>query len=232
MSVYLITGSSRGLGRAITQAALAAGHRVVATARRPERLDDLAGDRLAAVALDVTDYDAATRAVRTAVERFGRLDVVVNNAGYADLASVEDSSIEAFRAQIDTNLLGVVNVSKAALPVLRAQGSGHIIQVSSLGGRIANAGLAAYQAAKFAVGGFSEALAQEITPLGLRVTVLEPGGMRTDWAGSSMTIPPVSQPYTATVGALAAILPHGAAAAAGDPSKVAQLVLKIAAMDH
>jgi NAD(P)-dependent dehydrogenase (short-subunit alcohol dehydrogenase family) len=180
MSVYLITGSSRGLGRAITEAALAAGHQVVATARRPEQLDDFGaahGDRVAPVALDVTEYDAATHAVQTAVERFGRLDVVVNNAGYADLASVEDMSIDAFRAQIDTNFLGVVNVTKASLPVLRAGGSGHIIQISSVGGRIANAGLSAYQSAKFAVGGFSEALAQEVGPVGIKITVLEPGGM-------------------------------------------------------
>src|SRR5262245_10987138 len=233
--IFLITGSSRGLGRAIAEAALDAGHRVVATARRPEQLEDLRdryGDRVAAVALDVTDYDAATRAVQAAVDAFGRLDVVVNNAGYADLASVEDMSIDAFRAQIDTNLLGVVNVTKAALPVLREQGSGHVIQISSLGGRIANAGLSAYQAAKFAVGGFSEALAQEVSPLGLRVTVLEPGGMRTDWAGASMTIPPISPPYLPTVGALAEILRQGAAAAAGDPAKVAELVLQIAAMDN
>jgi NAD(P)-dependent dehydrogenase (short-subunit alcohol dehydrogenase family) len=234
--VFLITGSSRGLGRAITEAALEAGHRVAATARRPEQLDDLAaryGDQLATIALDVTDYDAATRAVQQTVETFGRLDVVVNNAGYADLASVEDMTIDAFRAQIDTNLLGVVNVTKAALPVLRRQGSGHIIQVSSLGGRIANAGLSAYQAAKFAVGGFSEALAQEVAPLGIKVTVLEPGGMRTDWAGSSMTIPPISEPYSQTVGALASIM-HGGSGQepAGDPAKVADVLLQVAAMDE
>jgi NAD(P)-dependent dehydrogenase (short-subunit alcohol dehydrogenase family) len=233
--IFLVTGASRGLGRAIAEAALNAGHHVVATARHPEQLHDLAaahGDRVAAVALDVTDYAAARHAVQSAVDHFGGLDVVVNNAGYADLASVEDMTIDAFRAQIDTNLLGVVNVTKAALPFLREQGSGHIIQVSSLGGRIANAGLSAYQAAKFAVGGFSEALAQEVAPFGLHVTVLEPGGMRTDWAGSSMTIPPISPPYMPTVGALAAILPQGAAAAAGDPAKVAQLVLQIADMDN
>jgi NAD(P)-dependent dehydrogenase (short-subunit alcohol dehydrogenase family) len=234
--VFLITGSSRGLGRAITEAALEAGHRVAATARRPEQLDDLAaryGDQLATIALDVTDYDAATRAVQQTVETFGRLDVVVNNAGYADLASVEDMTIDAFRAQIDTNLLGVVNVTKAALPVLRRQGSGHIIQVSSLGGRIANAGLSAYQAAKFAVGGFSEALAQEVAPLGIKVTVLEPGGMRTDWAGSSMTIPPISEPYSQTVGALASIMHGGSGQGpAGDPAKVADVLLQVAAMDE
>src|SRR5262249_57530201 len=130
-----------------------------------------------------------------AVDTLGRLYVVVNNAGYADLVSVEDSSIEGFRRQIDTNLLGVVNVTKAALPVLRQQGSGHVIQISSLGGRIANAGLSGYQAAKFAVGGFSEALAQEVAPLGIKVTVIEPGGMRTDWGGPSITIPPPPQPH-------------------------------------
>ena len=139
-------------------------------------------------------------------------------------------TIEAFRAQIDTNLIGVVNVTKAALPILRAQSSGHIVQVSSLGGRIANAGLSAYQAAKFAVGGFSEALSQEVAPLGIRVTVLEPGGMRTDWSGSSMTIPTVSEPYAPTVGALAALMQGGGVGAAGDPAKVAGVVLRVAEM--
>jgi NAD(P)-dependent dehydrogenase (short-subunit alcohol dehydrogenase family) len=233
--VFLITGSSRGLGRAITEAALSAGHRVVATARRPEQLEDFTaryGDRILAVSLDVTDSGAAVEAVQSAVRAFGRLDVVVNNAGYADLGAVEDTTIDSFRAQIDTNLLGVVNVTKAALPVLRHQGAGHIIQVSSVGGRIGNAGLAAYQAAKFAVGGFSEALAQEVAPLGIEVTVLEPGGMRTDWAGSSMAIPPISEPYRPTVGAMATVIANGPTLALGDPAKVAQVLLQVAAMDE
>jgi NAD(P)-dependent dehydrogenase (short-subunit alcohol dehydrogenase family) len=205
--VFLLTGSSRGLGRQIAEAALAAGHRVVATARRPEALADLAeryGHQVLPVALDVTDPDAAKAAVAAGVEAFGRIDVVVNNTGYANLASVEDISLTDFREQIDTNLFGVVNVTKAALPVLRRQGGGHIIQVSSIGGRLATAGLSAYQAAKWAVGGFSEVLAREVGPLGIKVTVLEPGGMQTDWAGSSMRVPPVSGPYRATVGAMAA----------------------------
>jgi NAD(P)-dependent dehydrogenase (short-subunit alcohol dehydrogenase family) len=233
--VFLVTGTSRGLGRAIAEAALAEGHAVLATARRPDLPGDLVaqyGDRLRQVPLDVTDPDAAEAAVRAAVEAFGRLDVVVNNAGYADLASVEDVTAEDFRAQIDTNLLGVVNVTKAALPVLREQGSGHIIQVSSVGGRVTTPGLSAYQAAKWAVGGFSEVLAQEVGPLGIKVTVLEPGGMRTDWAGSSMAIPPVSEPYRETVGALAERFGEGGMAAAGDPAKVAEVVLKVAAMDE
>jgi NAD(P)-dependent dehydrogenase (short-subunit alcohol dehydrogenase family) len=230
--VFLVTGSSRGLGREITQAALAAGHQVVATARRPETLADLAGQygsQVKAVALDVTDPAAAEAAVAAGVAAFGRLDVVVNNAGYANLAAVEDITPEDFREQIDANLLGVVNVTKAALPVLRRQGAGHIIQVSSIGGRLATPGLSAYQAAKWAVGGFSEVLAREVEPLGIKVTVLEPGGMQTDWAGSSMQVPPVSEPYQATVGVMAR-LHNGdqAMPALGDPAKVARVVLAVA----
>jgi NAD(P)-dependent dehydrogenase (short-subunit alcohol dehydrogenase family) len=234
--VFLLTGSSRGLGRQIAEAVLAAGHRLVATARRPEALADLAeryGRQVLPVALDVTDPDAAKAAVAVGVEAFGRLDVVVNNAGYANLASVEDISLTDFREQIDANLFGVVNVTKAALPVLRAQGDGRIIQVSSIGGRLATAGLAAYQAAKWAVGGFSEVLAREVGPLGIKVTVLEPGGMQTDWAGSSMRVPPVSEPYRATVGAMAALHHDGSSPPAlGDPAKVAQVVLAVADMDE
>ncbi|WP_328990194.1 SDR family NAD(P)-dependent oxidoreductase [Kribbella sp. NBC_01245] len=226
--VFLVTGSSRGLGRAIAEAVLDAGHQLVATARRPEQLSDLVdkyGDQVRAVALDVTDVQGAESAVRAAVDAFGRLDVVVNNAGYANLASVEDITAEDFRAQVDTNLLGVVNVTKAALPVLREQGSGHVIQVSSVGGRMTSPGLSAYQAAKWAVGGFSLALAAEVAPLGIKVTVLEPGGMATDWAGSSMAIPPISAPYQQTVGGLRDAL--SSYPPASDPAKVAQAVLHV-----
>jgi NAD(P)-dependent dehydrogenase (short-subunit alcohol dehydrogenase family) len=154
---------------------------------------------------------------------------VVNNAGYANLSAVEDITLADFRAQVDANLFGVVNVTKAVLPVLREQGDGHIIQVSSIGGRLATAGLSAYQAAKWAVGGFSEVLAREIGPLGIKVTVLEPGGMQTDWAGSSMRVPPISEPYQPTVGVMAGMhQEHGSAAALGDPAKVAQVILTVA----
>jgi NAD(P)-dependent dehydrogenase (short-subunit alcohol dehydrogenase family) len=230
---FLVTGASRGLGRQIALAVLDAGHHLVAGARTPSDLDDIVeayGDRLRAVPLDVTDADAAQAAVQCALDAFGRLDVVVNNAGYANLVSVEDITLEDFRAQIETNLLGVVNVTKAALPVLRAQGEGHFVQISSVGGRLATAGLSAYQSAKWAVGGFSSVLAQEVTPLGLKVTVLEPGGMRTDWAGSSMTVPPISEPYQPTVGAMAR-MHDGNATNGSDPAKVAQVVLQIADMD-
>jgi NAD(P)-dependent dehydrogenase (short-subunit alcohol dehydrogenase family) len=231
--VFFLTGSSRGLGRQIAEAALAAGHQLVATARQPDSLADLAdryGRRILPVALDVTDPDAAAAAVAAGAGEFGRLDVVVNNAGYANLASVEDITLADFRAQVDANLFGVVNVTKAALPILREQGSGHIIQVSSIGGRLATAGLAAYQAAKWAVGGFSEVLAREVSPFGIKVTVLEPGGMQTDWAGSSMRVPPVSQPYQPTVGVMARMHGDGSATALGDPAKVAQVVLTVAGM--
>jgi NAD(P)-dependent dehydrogenase (short-subunit alcohol dehydrogenase family) len=231
--VFFLTGSGRGLGRSIAEAVLAAGHRLVATARRPETLADLSqryGSQVLPVALDVTDPAAGQAAVAAALAAFGRLDVVVNNAGYADLAAVEDVTLADFRAQLDTNFLGVVYVTKAVLPVLRAQGDGHIIQVSSIGGRLATPGLSAYQAAKWAVGGFSEVLAREVGPLGIKVTVLEPGGMQTDWAGSSMHIPPVSEPYQATVGLAARLHDSGGATALGDPAKVAQVVLQVAAL--
>ncbi|TVT62178.1 SDR family NAD(P)-dependent oxidoreductase [Amycolatopsis rhizosphaerae] len=233
-SVFLVSGASRGLGEEIVRAALAAGHQVVAGARTPSALDALAaehGDRLVVVALDVTDDKAAEAAVRTAVSRFGRLDVLVNNAGYANVGAIEDVDLDDFRAQVDTNLFGVVRLTRAALPVLREQRSGHIIQVSSVGGRLATPGLAAYQSAKWAVGGFSSVLAAEVAPLGIKVTVLEPGGMRTDWSGPSMRIDPIRPEYAATVGQMAAM--HGGdSLAANDPAKVARLVLRLVALEE
>jgi NAD(P)-dependent dehydrogenase (short-subunit alcohol dehydrogenase family) len=234
--VFFLTGSSRGLGRQIAEATLAAGHRLVATARRPDSLADLAdryGSQILPLPLDVTDAAAAEAAVAAGSKAFGRIDVVVNNAGYANLAAVEDITLDDFRAQVDANLFGVVNVTKAALPVLRAQGGGHIIQVSSVGGRLATPGLSAYQAAKWAVGGFSEVLAREVGPLGIKVTVLEPGGMRTDWSGSSMRVPPISEPYRQTVGAMARVHDDlGSDSSLGDPAKVARVVLEVAGMDE
>src|SRR5882724_3249657 len=227
--VWLITGSSRGIGRELAKAVLAAGHRLVATARKPEDLSDLVaqyGDRVRAVALDVTDAAAARAAVAAATSAFGRLDVVVNNAGYANINSIEDLPEDDFRAQIETNFFGVVNVTRAALPVLRAQRDGHIIQISSIGGRRASVGLSAYQSAKFAVEGFSEALANEVRPLGIRVTIVEPGGMRTDWAGASMHIDEIGKDYQGTIGRYVEMRRDLAGAAQGDPAKVAQAVLQ------
>ncbi|GGM18476.1 short-chain dehydrogenase/reductase [Streptomyces fumigatiscleroticus] len=230
----MITGASRGFGRALAEAVLVAGDRLVATARRPEHLADLVsryGDQVRAVPLDVTDPAAARDAVRTAVDAFGRLDVVVNNAGYADMAAIEDMPEQAFRDQIDANLFGVVNVTRAALPILREQGSGHIIQVSSVGGRVGVPGLSAYQAAKWAVGGFSEVLAQEVAPLGIKVTVAEPGGMRTNWAGSSMATPPVSAPYARVVGGAIAAIRGAHGKEPGDPDRISRILLDVVEAD-
>jgi NAD(P)-dependent dehydrogenase (short-subunit alcohol dehydrogenase family) len=183
MKVWFVTGSSRGLGRNIVEAALMAGDRVVATARQPDQLKDLRdkwGEQIRTLRLDVADANAARKATAAAIEAFGQIDVVVNNAGQADLASIEDSTEEGFRRQFETVFMGVVHVTKATLPFLRGRGSGHFIQISSAGDRLGTPGLAAYQSAKWAVTGFSTTLANEIAPLGIKVTILEPGTMRTD----------------------------------------------------
>jgi NAD(P)-dependent dehydrogenase (short-subunit alcohol dehydrogenase family) len=232
--IWLITGSSRGLGRELAEAVLAAGHQLVATARKPEQLDDLVeryGDRVRAVALDVTDPAAARAAVQHTVDAFGRLDILVNNAGYADIASIEDFTEEDFRAQIDTNFYGVFNVTRAALPVLRQQGRGHIVQISSVGGRLGMPGLGAYQAAKWAVGGFSEVLAKEVAHLGIAVTVIEPGGLRTNWAGSSMSTPPVSDPYKSVIEPIIAFQRRTDGRQPGDPARAAQVIIDITEVD-
>ena len=230
--VWLITGSSRGLGHALAQAVLAAGHRLVATARRPEdpaALVEAHGDRVRAVALDVTDPASARAAVQEAVNAFGRLDIVVNNAGYGNVGAIEDVSDEDFRAQIETNFFGVANVTRAALPVLREQRSGHLIQISSIGGRIGSPGMAAYQSAKWAVEGFSEVLAKEVAPLGIKVTIVEPGGFRTDWAGTSMTVQAPREEYRAVIAPF--IDRRREHKMLGDPAKAAQAILKIAGIE-
>jgi NAD(P)-dependent dehydrogenase (short-subunit alcohol dehydrogenase family) len=231
---WLITGSSRGLGRVLAHAVVERGDRVVATARDAGTLAalvDAAPDRVRAVSLDVTDRAAADAAVREAVDAFGRLDVVVNNAGYADLASIEDTTEQAFRDQIETNLWGVINVSRAALPVLREQGEGRFIQISSVGGRMASPGLGPYQTAKWAVSGFTGVLAAEIAPLGLKATVVEPGGMKTDWGGASMTIAPVSPAYEPTVGARASWMPDFNDRAPTTPEGAAAAIIALSELD-
>jgi NAD(P)-dependent dehydrogenase (short-subunit alcohol dehydrogenase family) len=233
--VWLITGSSRGLGRALASAVLAAGHRLVATARQPEQLADLVrdyGDRVRAVALDVTDEAAADAAIRTAVDAFGRLDVLVNNAGYGNIGSIEDTSLAEFRAQIETNLFGVIMVTKAAIPLLRAQGSGHIIQFSSIGGRVGPIGRAPYAAAKWGVEGFSEVLAKEVGPLGIKVTIVEPGGFRTDFAGASTEIREGRPEYDETVGKTARFQRDYDGKQPGDPAKAAAVLLQLAGLDE
>jgi NAD(P)-dependent dehydrogenase (short-subunit alcohol dehydrogenase family) len=233
--VWLITGSSRGLGRALAEAVLAAGHKLVATARDPKQLTDLVeryGDQVRAVALDVTDARAADDAIKAAVDAFGRLDVLVNNAGYGDVGSIEDTTLADFRAQIETNLFGVITVTKAAIPLMREQGAGHIIQYSSIGGRVGAMGRAPYSAAKWGVEGFSEVLAKEVGPLGIKVTIVEPGGFRTDFAGSSTTIRDGRPEYDSTVGAVARFQRDYNGTQPGDPVKAAAAVIHIASLDE
>lgn len=230
--IWLVTGSSRGLGRNIVEAALAAGDSVLATCRVPAQLDDLVerhGARIRAMALEVTDADAAQAAVQMAVTTFGRLDVLVNNAGYGHIAAFEQLDAADFRAQIDTNFYGVVNLTRAALPFMRRQKSGHILQVSSLGGRIGNAGLSAYQAAKWAVGGLTEALRQELDPIGIKITALEPGGIRTGWGRTAAAqMPDVLPDYAPSVGALAALIAPYIGKENSDPARIAAIVLALA----
>ncbi|MET8546399.1 SDR family NAD(P)-dependent oxidoreductase [Kitasatospora sp. NPDC004799] len=229
---WFITGSSRGFGRALVRAALEAGDRVAASARRPEQLADLVeefGDRIRPVALDVTDPAAARAALAEAHAAFGRIDVLVNNAGYANVSPIETTEDADFRAQFETNFWGVYHVTKAALPLLREQKGGLVVQFSSVGGRVGGSpGIASYQAAKFAIDGFSRVLRAETEPFGVRVLVVEPSGFATDWAGSSMEVHDVPEAYDGTVGAVNRRLRQGGAATAGDPVRAAEILVRVA----
>lgn len=185
---WFITGSSRGFGREWAIAALERGDKVAATARDTATLDDLVekyGEAILAIQLDVTDREADFAAVKQAHDHFGSLDVVVNNAGYGQFGFIEELSEEEFRDQMETNVFGAMWVTQAALPFLREQGSGHILQVSSIGGISAFPNIGAYHASKWALEGFSQALAQEVAGFGIHVTLIEPGGFSTDWGGAS-----------------------------------------------
>jgi NAD(P)-dependent dehydrogenase (short-subunit alcohol dehydrogenase family) len=232
---WFVTGSSRGFGREIVEAALERGDRVLATARNPDQLHALAkyGDAIVTFALDVTDSAAAKRAVDTAISSFGYLDIVVNNAGYAASAAIEEMTEESFRAQIETNLFGVVNVTKAALPIFHQQRSGYFLQFSSIGGRVGGSpGLGAYQTAKFAVEGFSEVLNAEVKPLGIKVTIVEPGGFRTDWGGSSMQTSIVGDDYEDTVGAMNRFRESTVSTWRGDPKRAARILVDLVELDE
>ena len=234
--VWLVTGSANGLGRNIAEAVLASGDRLIATARDPRRLDDLVekyGDQVRNAPLDVADEAAAYAAVQVAMHAFGRLDVVVNNAGYGDIAPFEQMSSDRFKALIDTNFYGVVYMTRAALPVMRKQRSGCILQISSVGGRLALPGSTGYHAAKWAVGGFTESLAKEVAPFGVKVCALEPGGMRTNWgARANENIPDLLPDYEPSVGAITKALKSHWGQETSDPAKVAQVILRLAASDH
>ena len=233
--IWLITGSSRGLGRAFTEAALAAGHSVVAGARNPDQLADLRskfGEKIHPVSLDVTNEARAKAAVDAAVAHFGGLDVLVNNAGYGNVSSVEDTPLDDFRAQIETNLFGVIIMTKAVLPYFRERKAGYIIQVTSIAGRVGPLGRAPYAAAKFGVEGFSESLAKEIGPLGIKVTIVEPGGFRTDFAGSSTELREGRSEYESTVGATIRFQRDYNGKQPGDPAKAAAVLLHLASQQE
>ena len=233
--VWLITGASRGLGRAFTEEALKAGHRALATARHSEDLVHLAsklGERVRTVSLDVTNEAQAKYAVEAAIQTFGGLDVIVNNAGYGNVGSVEETSLADFRAQIETNLFGVIIMTKAVLPYFRERRAGHFIQISSIGGRVGPTGRAAYAAAKFGVEGFSESLSKEVGPLGIKVTIVEPGGFRTGFAGSSTELREGRPEYDATGGATVRFQRDYHGKQPGDPIRAAGALLHIATLSE
>lgn len=227
--VWFITGTSRGFGREWTIAALERGDKVAATARDTSTLDDLVarfGDALLPIALDVTDRAADFAAVAQAHEHFGRLDIVVNNAGYGQFGFIEELSEREARDQIETNVFGALWITQAALPYLRAQRSGHLIQVSSIGGITAFQNVGIYNASKWALEGFSQALAQEVESFGVHVTLIEPGGFDTDWAGPSAKhatpLPDYAEAHDAANAARAKRVSKS-----GDPKASAKAILQV-----
>ncbi len=227
MKTWFITGTSRGFGREWAEAALERGDQVVATARDAASLAGLTaqyGDRVLPLSLDVTDRAAVLAAVDAAVARFGRIDVAINNAGYGLFGAIEEVSEAEARAQIDTNVFGALWVTQAVLPVMRAQGSGHIIQVSSIGGITAFPNLGLYHASKWALEGMTQALAQEVAPYGIKATLIEPTGYSTDWAGDSAVHATPMPEYAA---ARANRATRTAGTVPGDPKATREAVLAI-----
>jgi NAD(P)-dependent dehydrogenase (short-subunit alcohol dehydrogenase family) len=230
VSVWFITGASRGFGRVWTEAALARGDQVAATARDTATLDPLVesyGDAVLPLRLDVTDRSAAFDAVAAAHERFGRLDVVVNNAGYGHFGFLEELTEAEARAQLETNLFGALWVTQAALPFFRAQRSGHLLQVSSIGGITAFPMLSAYHASKWALEGLTQTLAHEVADFGIRVTLIEPGPFGTDWSGSSAVRSAAMPEYDGVRERVLAERAQRVATTSADPAATAAAVLAV-----
>jgi NAD(P)-dependent dehydrogenase (short-subunit alcohol dehydrogenase family) len=229
--VWFITGSSRGLGRSLTEAALAKGDRVAATARNPEQLNGLIEkypDQIYAIKLDVNRKEQVHHAVADTIAHFGKIDVLVNNAGFGIVGAAEAFTDEQVRSQLETNLYAPIEITRAVLPYMRKQRSGRILQISSIGGRIGSAGVTMYQTAKFGLCGFSEALAKEVAPLGIKVTCVEPGGFRTDWfGGASMTHAPQIEGYE-IVDQMKQSIVSGRFIPIGDPDKAAKVMVELA----
>ena len=228
-AVWLITGCSSGFGRAIAEKVLARGHTVIATARRPETLDDLAagapGGRAHVLALDVTDPEQIDRVMREATDRFGGIDVLVNNAGHGSVGAVEELSMEELRGQFETMFFGAVALTKAVLPGMRERGSGAIVQMSSMGGQLAFPGFGSYCAAKFALEGLSEALHGEVAPFGVKVLIVEPGAFRTGFGGARMHRSREIDAYRDSVGATRELVDGMDGTQPGDPKKAAEAIL-------
>ncbi|MEU7790545.1 oxidoreductase [Amycolatopsis sp. NPDC049159] len=227
--VWLITGCSAGFGREIALAALAAGDRVLATARRPETLADLqerGGDRVRTAALDVTDEGQVDAAVKTALAAFGRIDVVVNNAGNGSVGAVEELTMGELRGLLDVMFFGAVAVTKAVLPHLRAQGSGTVVQISSMGGQLSMPGFGAYCAAKYALEGISGALAAEVAPFGVRVLIVEPGAFRTEFGGGRMHRSRTIDAYAVSTSGTREAVESMDGTQPGDPAKAAAAIVR------
>lgn len=230
--VWLITGASRGFGALIARDALLRGDRVIATARNPQTVIEQLGDHpnLLALKLDVTSEADAITVAQQSMARFGRIDVLVNNAGYGLLGAVEEAGADEVKKQFDTNVFGLLHVTRAVLPVLRAQGSGHVINISSIGGYASHPGWGVYCATKFAVEALTEALATELAPLGIRATVVEPGFFRTDFlnADSVVSTDKRIEQYAESVGVMRAMMADANHKQPGDPAKLSQAILKLA----
>jgi len=232
----LITGCSSGIGREIALAALAKGHKVAATARNPSSVEEIVAkfpDRVIAPALDVTDRDRVVQVVRETESAFGGIDVLVNNAGYGYMAAVEEGEDDEVRRMFDTNYFGAVDMIKAALPEMRRRRSGHIINISSMTGLVANPPNIYYSSSKFALEALTEGLSKELLPFGIRVTAIEPGAVRTDWSSRSMkeTSRPI-EAYEETVGARKALIKAAGPAFPGDPRRIAAAVVRVSELDE
>jgi len=229
--VWFITGCSTGLGRALAERVLQHGHRAIVTARNPKKIEDIVAahpDKALGLALDVTSSKQIDAAVSQTEKKFGRIDVLVNNAGYGYLAALEEGEDDAVRAMFETNFFGLIALTKRVLPGMRERGRGHVVNISSVGGMVGNPSSGYYNATKFAVEGLSEALAKEVAPLGIRVTSIEPGPFRTEWSGPSLKVARTPMPaYAATAGARRAQIAGNYGKQAGDPIRAAEAIIKM-----
>ncbi len=234
--VWFITGCSTGFGRELAKLILAKGWKAVVTARKPEQLQDLVDgheDNALALKLDVTDAEEVKRAVQQAEQKFGQIDVLVNNAGYGYLAAIEEGEDEEVRAMFETNFFGLVSVTNAVLPGMRKRKSGHIVNISSIGGLVSFGATGYYHATKYAVEGLSESLAIEVAPLGIKVLIVEPGPFRTDWSGRSLKeSKTVIDDYDGTAGERRRQSKKNSGKQVGDPVRGAQAILDVVAAEN